>query len=198
MRGSRNNAVETAEAAGHAEFHIGVAVSVLRSGGIVAHATEGVWGLACDPEDESAVLQLLEMKRRALSKGLILIAAVPAMFQRELVAVDAATAKRVVDSWPGAETWLLPNREFPRWITGGSSNVAVRVPDHEQARELSARFGAPLVSTSANRSGRAPARDALTVRRYFGASVDYVLPGSVGERITPSRITDAVSGRRLR
>jgi len=194
----RSNAVRSAEAAHHAEFHIGVAVSVLRGGGIVAHATEGVWGLACDPEDEAAVLRLLEMKQRGVSKGLIVIGAVATMFQRELAAVDAAIATRVVDSWPGPETWLLPNREFPPWITGGSGSVAVRVPDHEQARRLSARFGGPLVSTSANRSGRAPARTALTVRRYFGAQVDYVLPGRVGGRTAPSRITDAVSGRRLR
>jgi L-threonylcarbamoyladenylate synthase len=198
MRGSRNNAVKSAEVALHTEFHIGVAVSVLRGGGIVAHATEGVWGLACDPDDEAAVLRVLEMKQRPLSKGLILIAAEPALFQQELAALDAATAARVVDSWPGPETWLVPNREFPAWITGGSSAVAVRVPGHAQARRLCARFGGPLVSTSANRSNRPPARTALTVRRYFGTRVDFVLPGQVGVRKTPSRIRDATSGRCVR
>jgi L-threonylcarbamoyladenylate synthase len=198
MRGSHSSVARRAEIADHMDFHIGVAASVLRGGGVVAHATEGVWGLACDPADEATVLRILEMKQRPASKGLILIGAEPAMFQRELAAVDAATAARVVDSWPGAETWLLPNREFPPWITGSNSAVAVRVPGHAQARRLSARFGAPLVSTSANRSGRPAARNALTVRRYFGAQVDYILPGSVGESTTPSRITDATSGRRVR
>jgi L-threonylcarbamoyladenylate synthase len=198
MRASRNNAVKTAETATHTEFHIGVAASVLRGGGIVAHATEGVWGLACDPGDEAAVLRILQMKRRPVTKGLILIAAEPALFEPELAAVDAATAARVVNSWPGAETWLLPNRRFPSWITGGGGSVAVRVPGHLQARRLCARFGAPLVSTSANPGGRPPARDALSVRRYFDGRVDYVLPGQVGARVNPSRIRDAVSGSVVR
>ena len=180
------------------EFHIGVAVDVLRRGGVVAHATEAVWGLACDPYDEAAVLRVLELKQRPVAKGLILIGATPAMFERELASVNAATRARVVDSWPGPETWLLPNCEFPVWITGGSDAVAVRVPGHAQARRLCTRFDAPLVSTSANASGRAPARTALTVRRYFGNRVDYVLPGRVGDRTNPSRIRDAMSGRQLR
>jgi hypothetical protein len=38
----------------------------------------------------------------------------------------------------------------------------------------------------------------LSVRRYFGNRIDYVLPGQVGDRTSPSRIRDAMSGRRLR
>jgi len=159
-------------------FHLGVAASVLRGGGIVAHATEAVWGLACDPFDAAAVARVLELKGRSVEKGLIVIGDSAAVFAAELAALDDVTASRVSRSWPGAETWLLPNRTFPPWITGGRTDVAVRVPGHLQSRQLCARFGGALVSTSANRSNQEPARDELTVRRYFGKGVDYPVGGS--------------------
>lgn len=179
-------------------FHLGVAVSVLRGGGIVAHATEAVWGLACDPFDADAVSRVLELKQRSVEKGLIVIAASADVFDAELAAVDQVTASRVSRSWPGPETWLLPNRTFPGWITGGRSDVAVRVPGHTQSRQLCARFGGALVSTSANRSDQIPARDELAVRRHFGNRVDYVLPGRVAGAASPSRIRHAMSGERIR
>ena len=179
-------------------FHLGVAASVLRGGGIVAHATEAVWGLACDPFDAVAVARVLELKRRSVEKGLIVIGDNADQFAAELAQVDDVTATRVARSWPGAETWLLPNRSYPTWITGGRTEVAVRVPGHLQSRQLCARYGGALVSTSANRSGQQPARDELTVRRHFGADVDYVLPGLVSGAAAPSRIRHAMSGRRLR
>lgn len=179
-------------------FHLSVAASVLRGGGIVAHATEAVWGLACDPFDAVAVCRLLDLKGRAIDKGLIIIGADESDFAAEMAALGELNAARVRRTWPGAETWLVPNCEFPTWITGGRTTVAVRVPGHDQARELCARFGGPLVSTSANPSNRPAARTAMAVRRYFARDIDYLLPGSVGGASAPSRIRVAVSGVRVR
>lgn len=179
-------------------FHLAVAASVLRGGGVVAHATEAVWGLACDPFDAAAVARVLDLKRRSVGKGLIVIGASADVFDAELAAVDEMTASRVSRSWPGPETWLLPNRTYPRWITGGRGDVAIRVPGHALSRQLCACFGGALVSTSANRSNQMPARSELTVRRYFGNGVDYVLPGRVGGAASPSRIRKALSGERIR
>ena len=47
----------------------------LWAGGVVACPAEGVWGLSCDPFDEGAVLDLLAMKQREVSKGLIVVGA---------------------------------------------------------------------------------------------------------------------------
>jgi L-threonylcarbamoyladenylate synthase len=179
-------------------FHLGVAADVVRSGGIVAHATEGVWGLACDPFDAAAVSRLLDLKGRSIRKGLILIGADESDFAAEMAALGELDAARVRRTWPGPETWLVPNRQFPSWITGGRSAVAVRVPGHLQARSLCAIFGSALVSTSANPSGRPPARTELAVRRYFADEIDHVLHGEVAGSAAPSRIRDAVTGARFR
>ena len=171
---------------------------MLRAGGIVAHATEAVWGLACDPFDADAVVRLLHIKGRSISKGLIVIGADESDFLPEISALSELDAARIRRTWPGPETWLVPNRQFPAWITGGRAKVAVRVCGHVQARELCAVFGGPLVSTSANPTNRNAARSELTVRRYFSGVIDYVLHGAVGGQAAPSRIRDATSGARFR
>ena len=180
------------------ESELQVAARVLRGGGVVAHASEGVWGLACDPFDEDAVAKVLAIKGRDVAKGLIVIGADAGQFATELASLDCATAARVRASWPGAVTWLVANRRYPKWITGAHSSVAIRVPGHEQARALAASFGAPLVSTSANRAGGAPALSAEEVVAVLGAEVDHLLPGETGGSNAPSRIIDAATGAVLR
>lgn len=169
-------------------WHIGRAVAALRSGGVVLHATEGVWGLACDPFDPDAVVSVLMLKGRSISKGLIVVGASADDFGAELECLDSATRRAVESSWPGPVTWTLPTERFPWWITGGRGTVAVRVSGHPQVRALCARFGGPLVSTSANPTGRAPARSRLKARAYFHGRVDYLLPGEVLEPGKPSAI----------
>ena len=175
-----------------------MAANVLRVGGIVAHATEAVWGLACDPFDADAVTRLLLIKGRSISKGLIVIGADETDFAPEISALNELDAARVRRTWPGPETWLVSNHQFPAWITGGRPSVAVRIPGHTQARALCAAFGGPLVSTSANPANRTPARTAIAVRRYFTGEIDYFLHGALGREAVPSRIREAASGIRLR
>ena len=174
----------------------------LSSGGIVLHATEGVWGFACDPFDEMAVARLLVLKKRSADKGLIVIGDRVDRFEAELAGLSGSDRALVVSAWPGALTWILPNRQFPCWITGGRETVAVRVPDHPQARALCCGFDGPLVSTSANPAGqRAPVTElqarARFSRRQFPCLGDYILPGSVIAPGQPSEIR-TLSGRVLR
>ena len=164
----------------------------------MAHASEGVWGLACDPFDRAAVNRVLDIKGRDAEKGLIVVGAGSEAFSEELDALDGDVQKRIRASWPGAVTWVVPNRRFPAWITGGRDSVAIRVPAHAQARALAEAFGGPMVSTSANRSGAAPARAAQSVEEALGGEIDFILPGRIGSRDGPSRIVDAVNGRALR
>ena len=50
------------------------ALNDLRLGKVIAYPSEGVWGLGCDPRNKEAVLKLLNLKKRPMDKGLILVA----------------------------------------------------------------------------------------------------------------------------
>ncbi|MCP5180006.1 MAG: L-threonylcarbamoyladenylate synthase [Pseudomonadales bacterium] len=169
-------------------FHLARAVRVLRRGGVVLHATEGVWGLACDASDTTAVSRILTIKRRAATKGLILIGGLAAAFADELAGLDPTQRELIEASWPGPVTWILPTGRFSPLVTGGTGSVAVRVPGHEQARCLAMAFGRPLVSTSANVAGRPAATRSWQAVRAVGTLVDYVLPGATGGRRGASEI----------
>lgn len=179
-------------------WHIKQAARRVAAGGLIAYPTEAVFGLGCDPLDAQAVWRLLALKRRSPTKGLIVIAADPGQL-RGLVRLDGpGLPERLAETWPGPVTWILPARPaVPPWLRGVHSGLAVRVTAHPIARALCARAG-PLVSTSANPAGRPPARSAMKVRAYFGAELDYIVPGEVDRRAQPTEIRDGGSGRVLR
>ena len=180
-------------------WHLQQAVRVLRGGGIVLHATEGVWGLACDPFNAQAVQRVLQIKRRTAAKGLIIIAASECAFAEELAMLPATARNAVSASWPGALTWILPSSRFPDWVTGARRQIAARVPGHAQSRALCRAYAGPLVSTSANRSGQPPARSSIQARgRFSRAGVSlYQLPGEIAGTRGPSEIR-SLAGETLR
>jgi L-threonylcarbamoyladenylate synthase len=188
------------------QWHLRLAVRVLRRGGLVVHATEGVWGIAADPWNSAAIADLLLLKGRAHAKGLIVIGAEAEMFADEISSLDPAAQDRIAQSWPGPVTWIVPTDRYPAWVTGRHDTVGIRVPGHPQARALSRVFGGPLVSTSANLSGRPPARRVLQATQFVHALAGqrfrsrrriYLLPGETMGNAGPSEIR-TLSGEYLR
>jgi L-threonylcarbamoyladenylate synthase len=173
--------------------------NAIAAGGVVACPTEAVWGLSCNPWDEQAVMRLLELKRRPINKGLILVAAAENQLQFLLQHLSPEQRGQLSATWPGPVTWLIPHRGgVPPWISGDHDTVAVRVSGHPVVKALCAAWGGPLVSSSANRAGAQAPRAAFQVRRYFGERLDYILSGAVGGSARPSVIRDLASGRILR
>jgi len=171
---------------------------VVRQGGVIAYPTEAVWGVGCDPWDSEAVYHLLDLKQRPVEKGLILVADCMGRFDFLLQDLPDDWLRRLANSWPGPNTWLVPHQDrLPPWITGRHDSVALRVTDHPLVARLCALTG-PLVSTSANPAGRPAARSALRVRQYFGDRLDYVFCGPLGGRRNPSLIRDLRTGTVVR
>ena len=175
------------------------AVMTLQAGGIVAYPTESVYGIGCDPWDRAGVARVFAIKRRPARKRCILIAASPGQLD-PLVDVHAPWFSRFASRyWPGPVTLVAPAREeAPEWLVNDDGTVATRVTSHPVAHGLCARFGGPLISTSANRAGRPPARDALRVRVAFGSDIDWYVAGRVGGLDAPTRIIDTRDGRMIR
>ncbi len=174
------------------------AARALAMGGVIAYPTEAVFGIGCDPWNETALTRLLRLKRRPAGKGLIVIAAAPEDLSRLVIFPDAEVLCRVLASWPGPVSWVLPVAPgVSRRLTGGRGTLAVRVTAHPVASVLCRHLG-PLVSTSANPGGCVPAASGARVRAYFRAGLDYIVPGEVGGAAFVSEIREALSGAVLR
>lgn len=173
------------------------AVHVLRSGGVVAYPTEGVFGLGCLPSDSLAIRRLLNIKHRDPAKGLILIAADTDHLE-DWIDLPRGTGLPA----PAADrptTWIVPARScVSRLVRGVHESVAVRLTTNPIAHALCKALSAPLVSTSANTSGRPVARNRFLLQQQFGALVDYIVPGACGPASGPSEIRVFETGLVLR
>jgi L-threonylcarbamoyladenylate synthase len=173
------------------------AVRILRRGGVIAYPTEGVFGIGCLPGDFHAVSRVLRIKQRDPSMGLVLIVSAPAQLADWIDMPVHELSLASSNEWP--VTWIVPATEaVPSWIRGEHQGIAVRQATHPVARMLCAAAGSALVSTSANRSGHPPARNAFVLRRQFGTLVDYVVPGECGPASGPSEIRDLRTGKIVR
>ena len=179
-------------------WHITQAALTVRRGGIIAYPTEAVYGLGCNPWEADAVFRILSLKRRSPARGLIVVAAEIGQLTGLVDFTGNFDVAMVAASWPGPVTWVLPAlARVPHWLTGSHRGIAVRVSNHPVVRALCLKTG-PLVSTSANPTGTAPARSCTRVRCYFADHLDYILPGRVGQLHAPTEIRDAVTGARIR
>lgn len=170
---------------------------ILREGGVVAYPTEGVFGLGCLPDDAGAVARILAIKQRDPARGLILIASKAAQLQAWIDLPDAG-ARLTNDAGPPI-TWIVPpSNDLPLWICGEHAGVAVRITSHPVAAALCDAADSALVSTSANFSGRAPARNRHVLRRCFRDLVDCIVPGECGPMKMPSEIRELTSGAVIR
>jgi L-threonylcarbamoyladenylate synthase len=173
---------------------------LLQQGGVIAYPTEAVWGLGCDPWNQSAVERILTLKKRPVEKGMILVACSVQQVRFLLDLLPEKLQREAESHWPGPVTCLLPdiNRQIPEWVRGDHTTIAVRVSDHPVVRALCITADMPLVSTSCNPAGQEPARDITQVSRYFEDQLDWIVPGELGGNPKPSRIIDIVTGQQLR
>ncbi|AKC32501.1 Sua5/YciO/YrdC/YwlC family protein [Candidatus Pantoea carbekii] len=167
---------------------------------IIAYPTEAVFGLGCDPDNKSAVMELRILKKRPIKKGLILISDQylrlrPYIDEQKLTILQR---EEMLSRWPGPITYVVPaSATTPYWLIGFSKSIAVRVSNHDSVRELCCGFGKPLVSTSANLCGKPPCRNLVEVEQQFGLNFP-VLHAKIGGRLNPSEIRDAISGKIIR
>ena len=178
---------------------MGAAAALLRGGGVLAYPTEGVYGLGCDPDNRAAFERIFAMKRRSPEQGVLLIAADFRQLADWIGDAPDAALERARAAWPGAHTFIFPRSpRVPAWVAGGHAGIALRVTAHAPAAALCRAFGGPIVSTSANRHGEAPARSAHEAAVLFGDALDAVLDAPLGGLDRPTPITDAVSGAIIR
>jgi L-threonylcarbamoyladenylate synthase len=170
----------------------------LKQGGVIAYPTESCYGLGCDPRNRRAAMKILRLKGRPQHKGMILIGADFGQLKPYVAPLGDDQWQLISPTWPGPVTWLLPaGRSAPVWLRGRHNSIAVRVTAHPLAAHLCRVLGMALVSTSANRTGKRPARSYKECARLFGDQA-LVLPGRIGRRKRPSTIRDLLTGKAVR
>ncbi len=166
------------------------AVDAIEAGDLVVMPTDTVYGLAADAFKADAVQRLLDAKGRGRDMPPpVLISVVESL---DALATDVPDNGRKLceEFWPGPLTVICHAQTSLMWDLGETQGtVALRVPDHENTRELLSRTG-PLAVSSANKSGQPAALDVYDAEEQLGESVAVYLDGGEATGGQPSTIVD--------
>ncbi len=160
-------------------------------GEVLLYPTDTVYGFGCHGFCEAAIERILQLKRRAADKGLVLL--IPDLKSAEKLSrrLPRQFHRLAARLWPGPVTFLVPAApSLPATITGNQGKVGLRYPSLPFLRLWLERLGAPIVSTSANLAGQPAPESGSRMEDLFGQRVDLFLdagplPGSV-----PSTVLD--------
>ncbi len=181
------------------------AAEAIRRGDLVIYPTETFFAVGCGAFCDGAVARVYALKRRRPDMPLPLILGSSGQLgaAAKLTRHLAADVRMLSGFWPAPLSLLLPaSEDLPPSLTAGSGKVALRVSPHRAAQELAIRSGTPIISTSANISGRAAVTAVKDLDRELLIGLgpgDFVLdlPPSPGGG-APSAIIEPLGGRRIR
>lgn len=155
-------------------------VEVLRRGGTLLYPTDTIWGIGCDARNAEAVERLYRIKERDRSKSmLVLVGSVEWSVENGERRVESETrdGERPTTYILPREVWLdrLHLMVAPN-LPADDGTLGVRCPRHAFCQEVIRRLGAPLVSTSANLSGRPSPQIYNDIEEELKRRVDYCVP----------------------
>lgn len=157
------------------ETDIEKCLQVLKNGGLILYPTDTVWGIGCDATNEKAVERVYALKKRPDEKAMIVLVA----DEREVLQYVASPDLQVFDY---LQETKKPTTVIYHGAIGLADNlvaqdgsIAIRICNEEFCRHLIKRFRKPVVSTSANISGKPTAKIFTDIEDEIKDGVDYVV-----------------------
>ena len=172
--------------------NIKIAAQRLKSGELVAFATESVYGLGADATNDAAVKEIFKVKNRPDFNPLILHVSDLEM-ARQFAKVNSKAKALAENLWPAALSFILPlkeNSEISKYVSGGLKTVAIRAPAHPSAQMLIKELDRPIAAPSANLSGSLSPTTPKHVNDSIGGKINTILAGGKSKIGLESTIVD--------
>jgi L-threonylcarbamoyladenylate synthase len=160
------------------------ALRVLRSGGVIVYPTDTVWGIGCDATNEQAVKRIYQLKQREDSKSMLVLIDSPSKLNYYIADIpDAAWTlleatdndEGQMDECPKPLTIIYPGaRNLAPNLIAEDGSIGIRITNEPFSKALCAQLKHPIVSTSANISGRPSARFYAEIEQEVLDKADYV------------------------
>lgn len=170
------------------------AIQILKKGGLVAFPTDTVYGVGALAFDGKAVESIYQAKDRPAEKAIPVLIGETDDLQKIASQVPEMARKLAARFWPGPLTLVIPKRpELPEAVSS-TDTVAVRIPDHEVARELLRKAG-PMAVTSANISSQPSPSTADEVFAQLGGRIALIIDGGIAPGGLPSTLVDCTGDK---
>jgi L-threonylcarbamoyladenylate synthase len=161
-------------------------LETLKAGGVILYPTDTVWGLGCDATNDAAVEKIFRIKQRPEAKSLIVLLADEKDLLQYVVAPDLEVFN-YLDTVKKSTTVIYTGViGLSDKVLSEDGSVGIRIVKEEFCKHLIKRFRKPVVSTSANISGRPTAIIFSDIQKEIKEAVDYI----VKYRQNDTRITE--------
>lgn len=150
------------------------ALRTLRSGGVILHASDTVWGLACDASNPEAVAKLRALKGRDEGTPILVLASDDGMIQKHVEKVPEQ-AWDLYDAADRPTTIVLPKgKGVDSSIMGPGGSLAIRRINEPWCEFVIRGLGKPVASSSANLSGVPTPKSFAEIDSSICSGVDFV------------------------
>ena len=147
----------------------------LYSGKSLLYPADTIWGLGCDATNQEAVNALFALKKRPLEKPLIALVDSVDMLSKYVENLPENIKELLQSDQP--TTLVYPQgKGLANGVISQNGSVAIRIPKPCFALDLISAFGKPLVSTSANLSGKPIPAAYSEIDPYILEHVDEIVP----------------------
>ncbi len=151
------------------------AVEILREGGVILYPTDTIWGLGCDATNREAIDRIYKIKQRDDSKSMLVLIDNPSKLNSYIDEVPDI-ARDLIEISEKPLTIIYPGaKNLPGNLVASDGTIGIRVTNEEFSRNLCRRFRLPLVSTSANISGKPAPSNFNEIDTEIIEQVDYVV-----------------------
>lgn len=157
----------------NADLH--ACLDALRKGGTILYPTDTIWGLGCDATQAGAVEKIYAIKERDPSKSMIILVSDVGMLNRFVKSIPAiawdlmeAADHPLTIIYDGCRN-LAPN------VPAADGTIGVRMVNDDFCQALLRKLGKPIVSTSANFSGKPSPSNFSEIDPQLQTRVDYVV-----------------------
>jgi L-threonylcarbamoyladenylate synthase len=169
------------------DFAIRHAAHIVKHGGVIAYPTDTIYGLGCDPYNPDAIERINIIKQRPFNKQFILLAG--DINQLKSLVQLGDQQKKIITQNKEPTSWVLTaSKSAPSWLTNSSGSLTIRISMQKDVQRLCRALGHAIISTSANISGRSPAKNSFELHKYFHHKVDKILVSDKKPAAKASRI----------
>jgi len=150
-------------------------IKILNVGGSILYPTDTVWGIGCDATNEEAVVKVFDIKQRSESKSLIILVDSLEMLKQYIDEIPCNIIK-ILEKFHKPTTVIYKKPiGLANNVMASDNTVAIRVVQDKFCKELIHQFGKPIVSTSANISGKPTPKTFKEIEPSILDAVDYMV-----------------------
>ena len=155
---------------------ISEAAHIIKHGGVVVFPTRSLYGLGADAFNARAVNRIFCIKKRPISKPILVLVEDEDQLHRLAATVPPAATAIMEKFWPGRVSIVFQAKEgLSTDLTAGTKKIGIRLPGHNIASALVSALGSPVTGTSANISGNAGCFQVDDLDKKISDSVDLIL-----------------------